>query len=222
MELRLLGPFEVADGDRTLVIGGGRQRKLLAILALRANEFVGSERLIEELWGERPPETAAQGAAGLRLAAAQDARRTRWCSRGRAATSCRSPPASSTCTGSSSWSTQARDVEPREAAEKLREALALWRGPALADFAYDDFARTEIARLEESRLVVLEQRIEADLALGRHGALVGELAALVAREPLSERPRAQLMLALYRSGRQAEALEVYQQTPTERFARISA
>ena len=107
---------------------------------------------------------------------------------------------------------QARDAEPRAAAEKLREALALWRGPALADFAYDDFARTEIERLEERRLAALEQRIEADLALGRHADLVGELAALVAREPLRERFRAQLMVALYRSGRQADALEAYQQT----------
>ena len=93
----------------------------------------------------------------------------------------RSPLTSSTRTASSS-SWEARAAAPREAAGKLREALALWRGPALADFAYDEFARREIARLEERRLAALEQRIEADLALGRHADLVGELAALVARD----------------------------------------
>jgi DNA-binding SARP family transcriptional activator len=89
-------------------------------------------------------------------------------------------------------------------------ALALWRGPALADFAYDSFAQAEIARLEELRLSALEERIEADLALGRHAEVVAELGALVARHPLRERLRGQLMLALYRSDRQAEALDVYQ------------
>ena len=103
----------------------------------------------------------------------------------------------------------AREAEPWEAAEKLREALALWRGPPLADFTYDDFAQSEIARLEERRLVALERRIEADLALGRHQEVAGELAALVEQHPLRERLRAQLMLALYRSGRQAEALEAF-------------
>ena len=210
MELRLLGPFEVADGDRTLVIGGGRQRKLLAILALRANEFVGSERLIEELWGEQPPETAAKALQGyisqLRKTLGHEVLLTR-----PGGYILQVAPGQLDVHRFEQLVDEARDAEPREAAEKLREALALWRGPALADFAYDDFARTEIARLEERRLIVLEQRIDADLALGRHAALVGELAALVAQEPLSERPQAQLMLALYRSGRQAEALEVYQQ-----------
>jgi DNA-binding SARP family transcriptional activator/ABC-type transport system substrate-binding protein len=210
MELRLLGPFEVAEGDRTLVIGGGRQRKLLAILALRANEFVGSERLIEELWGEQPPETAAKALQGyisqLRKTLGHEMVLTR-----PGGYVLQIAPGELDVDRFEQLVDEAHDAEPREAAEKLREALALWRGPALADFAYDDFARTEIARLEERRLAVLEQRIEADLALGRHAALVGELAALVAQEPLSERPRAQLMLALYRSGRQAEALEVYQQ-----------
>jgi DNA-binding SARP family transcriptional activator/ABC-type transport system substrate-binding protein len=210
MQLRLLGPFEVADGDRTLVIGGGRQRKLLAILGLRANEFVGSERLIEELWGEQPPETAAKALQGyisqLRKTLGHEMLLTR-----PGGYILQIAPGQLDVHRFEQLVEEARDAEPREAAEKLRQALALWRGPALADFAYDDFARTEIARLEERRLAVLEQRIEADLALGRHATLVGELAALVAQEPLSERPRAQLMLALYRSGRQAEALEVYQQ-----------
>ena len=93
----------------------------------------------------------------------------------------------------------------------LRRALACWRGPALVDFAYESFAQAEIARLEELQLTALEERIEADLALGRDGELVGELEALVARHPLRERLRGQLMLALYRSDRQAEALDVYQE-----------
>ncbi len=103
----------------------------------------------------------------------------------------------------------ARGAVPKTAAARLREALALWRGPALADLAYESFAQVEIARLEELRLTVLEQRIEADLALGRHAELVGELEALVTRFPLREPLRGQLMLALYRAGRQAEALDAY-------------
>ena len=97
----------------------------------------------------------------------------------------------------------------RGAAETLREALGLWRGPPLADFAYESFAQNEIARLEEQRLVALEDRVEADLALGRHAALVSELETLVAEHPTRERLRGQLMLALYRAGRQSEALESY-------------
>jgi hypothetical protein len=106
----------------------------------------------------------------------------------------------------------AEDVEPAVAAAKLREALALWRGPALADLAYESFAQAPIGRLEELRLAALEKRIDADLALGRHADLVGELEPLVAQHPLRERLRAQLMLALYRCGRQAEALAAYKAT----------
>ena len=105
---------------------------------------------------------------------------------------------------------EAGDAEPQEAAEKLREALALWRGPALADFAYEPFAQAAIGRLEEVHLLAVEMRVDADLALGRHAALVAELDALAAEHPLRERLRGQLMLALYRSGRQAEALAAYQ------------
>jgi hypothetical protein len=107
---------------------------------------------------------------------------------------------------------QAEEAEPAVAAEQLREALSLWRGPPLAEFAYDSFAQAAIGRLEELRLAALERRFEADLALGRHADVVGELESNVAEHPLRERFRGQLMLALYRSGRQAEALEVYQAT----------
>ena len=98
------------------------------------------------------------------------------------------------------------------ASASLAAALGLWRGPALADFTYEPFAQSEIARLEELRLVAVEERIEADLALGRQAELVGELEALVAKHPYRERPRGQLMLALYRTGRQADALAAYQET----------
>src|SRR5215216_5381410 len=211
MDFRILGPLEVADDDdRTLVIGAGRQRQLLAVLLLHANEFVASDRLIDRLWGERRPETAAKALQGyisqLRKTLGSEVLLTR-----PGGYVLQVAPGELDAQRFEQLVEQARDAEPRDAAETLRDALGLWRGPALADFAYDDFARSEIERLEERRLAVLEQRIDADLALGRHTALVGELAALVAQEPLSERPRAQLMLALYRSGRQAEALEVYQQ-----------
>jgi DNA-binding SARP family transcriptional activator len=99
--------------------------------------------------------------------------------------------------------------EPDRAAQRLRQGLAMWRGPPLADFSYEPFAQQEIARLEELRLVAIEQRIDADLALGRHAQVVGELEALVRDHPMRERTRGQLMLALYRCGRQAEALETY-------------
>jgi DNA-binding SARP family transcriptional activator len=107
---------------------------------------------------------------------------------------------------------EAEGGEPAVAAERLREALALWRGAPLADFTYESFAQAAIGRLEELRLAALERRLEADLALGRHAELVGELEELVVAEPLRERLRGQLMLALYRSGRQAEALEAYRST----------
>src|SRR5215208_944048 len=181
MDFRILGPLEVVGDDRTLVIGAGRQRQLLAILLLHANEFVASERLIDQLWGERRPETATKALQGyvsqLRKTLGHEVLLTR-----PGGYLLQVAPGQLDVHRFEQLVEQARDAEPRETAEKLREALALWRGPALADFAYDDFARTEIARLEERRLAALEQRIEADLTLGRHADLAGELAALVARE----------------------------------------
>ena len=115
----------------------------------------------------------------------------------------------------------ARQRDHATAAERLRQALEFWRGPALADFAYDPFAQAEIARLEELRLDAVEERIEADLALGRAADLVGELEALISDNPLRERLRGQLMLALYRSGRQADALEAYRR-PARPSTRSSA
>ena len=211
LEVRLLGPIEVERGGERVALGGQKPRALLALLALEPGRVVSVDRIVEALWPGDPPETAAHAvqvyvsqlrkalgpaiatrAPGYVLEIAQervDAHRfSRLAQEGRVALS-----------GS--------DAASAEVA--LREALTLWRGPALADFVYEPFAQTHIARLEELRTVVVEERIEADLELGRHAELVAELEALVRAEPLRERPRAQLMLALYRSGRQADALAVY-------------
>jgi DNA-binding SARP family transcriptional activator len=208
MDFRLLGPLEVFEHDRPLALGGVKQRSLLAILLLHANQLVSSDRLIDQLWGSAPPRTAAKSVQVYvsRLRKLFGDRRL----------ATRPPgyvlhvePSELDLAQFEQLAGEARRAAPESAARKLREALALWRGPALADLAYESFAQIEIARLEEMRLAVLEQRIEADLALGRHGELAGELEALVTRFPLRERLRCQLMLALYRSARQAEALEAY-------------
>jgi predicted ATPase/DNA-binding SARP family transcriptional activator len=200
LEFRLLGPVEVARDGRALALGGPRQRALLALLLLQANQAVSRERLIDGLWGERPPETAANALQvavhGLRKLLGSERLRTH----------------------GAGYSLRVGEGELdldrfRELAERgrAREALALWRGPALADLLELPFARSESARLEELRLAALERRLDADLGLGRDAELVGELEALIAEQPYRERLRGQLMLALYRSGRQAEALAAYQQ-----------
>ena len=203
MEFRILGPLEVVEEGRQVPLGGARQRALLAILLTRANEVVSTDRLIDELWGERPPKTAANTlqfyVSQVRKALGADRIATR--SPGYLI---RVEP------GELDLERFERLVE-QGGAERLREALSLWRGQALADFAFEPFAQAEIVRLEELRLAALEQRIEADLALGRHAELAGELEALILQHPLRERLRGQLILALYRSGRQAEALEAYQE-----------
>src|SRR3954447_25963475 len=219
MEFRLLGPLEVVSRDRSLLVGGGKRRSLLAILLLHPNEVVSAERLIDELWGERPPATAAKSVhvyvSQLRKVLRPDSARA-------------NGGLLITRSGGYELRVGPDDVdvarferavadaelamgrgEAARAAGALRAALALWRGPALADFAYEQFAQGEIARLEELRLVAIEQRVDAELALGRHAGVVGELEALVGEHPLRERVRGQLMLALYRCERQAAALEVY-------------
>jgi DNA-binding SARP family transcriptional activator len=191
----------VADGD-PLQLGGARQRAVLALLLTRRSEVVSVDRLIEELWAGEPPRTAANTLqyyiSQLRKILGADRILTR-----SPGYTIRLEP------GELDLERFERLVE-RGDADSLREALALWRGPALADLAYEPFTQVEIARLEELRLAALEERIDADLALGRHAQLVGELEALVLQHPLRERLRGQLMLALYRSGRQAEALAAYQ------------
>lgn len=212
MEFRVLGPLEVWDAGGEVSLGGPKPRALLAALLLRPNEVVPADRLIDELWGEDSPDGTAGAlrvnVSRLRTALGRDVLMTR--SPGYAV---RVEPEELDLHRFERLVDEGRGLLARglaaEASARLRDGLALWRGPALADVAYESFARAAIARLEEIRLAALELRIDADLALGRHAELVGELEALVAEHPLRERLRTRLMTALYRSGRQAEALDAY-------------
>jgi DNA-binding SARP family transcriptional activator/ABC-type transport system substrate-binding protein len=219
VEFTVLGALAVSHEGRQVPLGSRKQRAVLAILLLRANEVVTPDALIDELWGEHPPPSAAHTLqvyvsrlrAGLRAGGAPDDvvvtrpsgymlrvgfheldldRFEHLAAEGRRAL-------------------EAGSAE--RAADKLREALATWKGAPLADLAFEPFARVDVERLEERRLAALEDRIEADLALGRHDALVAELKGLVERHPLRERLRGQLMLALYRAGRHADALATYRE-----------
>jgi DNA-binding SARP family transcriptional activator len=214
MDYRILGPLEAFDGERALSLGGSKQRAVLALLLLHPNEALARDVIVDELWGESPPPTAAKvlqncisalrkelpegpdtlrtvgGAYALQVGA-DELDRDRFehaVAKGRAALAA---------------------GEDEQAAEQLRIALALWRGAPLSDFAYERFAQEEIVRMEELHVEAMEDRIDADLACGRADELVADLEALVARHPVRERLRRQLMLALYRSGRQAEALAAY-------------
>jgi DNA-binding SARP family transcriptional activator/ABC-type branched-subunit amino acid transport system substrate-binding protein/DNA-binding beta-propeller fold protein YncE len=215
----------VLDGGHRLSLGGHQQRTLLALLLLRANEVVPVDRIIEELWGEEPPASATKSVHALvsklrsRLEHEGVAQGGNGVENGVLLTRPHGyvltvAPGELDVDRFQALVQEARSALAAnrvvEAAENLREALALWRGPPLAEFAYDSFAQIEIAKLEELRLAALEERIDADLMLGRERDVIHELEAHVAAYPLRERPRAQLMLALYRSGRQAEALDVYQ------------
>ena len=208
MEFQILGPFEALVEGRRVSLRAAKPRALLAILLLHASEPVSIDRLMADLWAGRPPATAGKtlqtyvsqlrkalgdrtivtGPAGYQLNVERDRLDAHRFERLLA---------------------EARGAEPAVAGDRLREALALWRGPALVDFAFEPWAQPEIGRLEELRLDALQDRVEADLALGRSAELVAELEALVAEYPLRERLRGQLMLALYRSGRQADALAAY-------------
>ena len=213
IEFRVLGSFEVVDGDRTLALGSPAQRALLAVLLVHRREPVSSERLIDELWGDQAPASVVKIVQGyvsnLRKVLGDGLLLTR--GHGYVL---QIEPGQLDLDRFESLVAEGRRASQNgdagAAVARLQEALGLWRGPALADFAYESFAQAEIARLEERRLAVLEARIEAELALDDPAALVGELEALVRRHPLRERLRGQLMLALYRAGRQAEALDVYQ------------
>ena len=212
MEFRILGPTQVVDEGIALPLGGGKQRMLLAILLLHANELVPADRLVDELWREKPPESGVAALqvriSQLRKALGPVGERLRTQSPGYVL---RVEPGELDLHRFERLLTGAADLDTGAAAETLREALALFRGTPLADFAYEPFAQAAIGRLEDLRLLALEKRMDADLALGRHGELVGELETLVREHPLRERLRGQLMLALYRSGRQADALEAYRQ-----------
>lgn len=212
MEFRILGPLEVWDEGGELSLGGPKPRALLTVLILHPNELVPADRLIDDLWGEDSPADAAAAlrvnVSRLRKALSQDVLTTR-----APGYVLRVEPDELDLHRFERLVDEGRSLLARglasDASARLHEALGLWRGPALADFTYDSFAQPAIARLGEIRLAALELRIDADLALGRHAELVGELEGLVTEHPLRERLRMCLMKALYRSGRQAEALDAY-------------
>jgi predicted ATPase/DNA-binding SARP family transcriptional activator len=221
VEFRILGPLEVTDGDQQVQVSGARERMLLAVLLIHAGEVVSADRLIDELWGSDLP---AHPANALQVVVSR-VRRALAGSGGpggpgeRLVT--RKPgyvlnvdPGEVDAGRFGRLVEEARQAAPADQARRsslLGEALGLWRGPVLAEFALENFAREEVARLEEARIRAVEMKMEAELALGRHAELAGELKALVAGNPLRERLRGQLMLALYRSGRQGEALRVFQE-----------
>jgi predicted ATPase/DNA-binding SARP family transcriptional activator len=216
MEFLVLGPLEIRKHGQPVRVRASKERALLAVLLLHPNEVVSRDRLIGALWGERPPATAANAVqvyvSQLRKALGE---------KGRLLTRAPGyvlevPAGASDLERFDDLAERGRAAleagSPEDAARMFGEALALWRGPALADVELEGPLRLERERLEESRLDVLEDRIEAELALGHHGELVGELERLVVEHPYRERLRGQLILALYRAGRQAEALEVYRRT----------
>lgn len=209
MRVCVLGPLELWENGCQLRLGGGRQRTLFALLFLRRNEVVSTHQLIDALWPEVAPTTAAKvlqtWVSQLRKVLPEGVLVTR-------------PTGYLLAVGESDAEdfedlvSTARAQDPSQAAQTLATALALWRGRPFTEAEYEEWAQTEIRRLEELRLAALEDRIDAELQLGSHSRLVSELEALVAEHPLRERLRGQLMLALYRSGRQTEALETYAET----------
>lgn len=220
MEFRILGPLEVVDGDAVVPLPSGKAKLLLAALLVDAGRLVSTDRLFEVLWGDQPPETAANTLQTYvnHLRNALEPDRTR---RQPSRFLVMKPPgyvlaAEPEQIDAGRFERLAADGrrrmhEPHEAAATLRQALALWRGDALGDFTFETFAQAEITRLAELRLAALEARIEADLALGAHAQLCGELAQLVVQHPLREQLWGHLMVALYRCGRQAEALRAFAQ-----------
>ena len=213
MEFRLLGSLEACDDGRLLELGAAKQRAVLAVLLLNANRVVSRERLIEDVWGDAAPETAAKSIqiyiSRLRKILSRERIQTRSSGYALVLEPDELDLERFQVLAEAGRQTLAGGDAPLGSA-RLREALDLWRGPALADFQYEPFAQGEIVRLEELRVAAIEDRLEADLAIGRAPELVGELEALVRVHPLRERLRGQLMLALYRSGRQADALAAYQ------------
>ena len=213
MELRILGPLEaVGDDGVGIPLGGRRARAVLARLLVQPNTIVSIDSLVDAVWGESPPATAT-GALQVHVSALRKAL-------GADRIVTRAPGYSLRVDERELDATRFERLVQKgnglletgnaaQARARLADALELWRGPALADLAYEPFAQREAERLEELRLVALERRLEADLALGRDAELVGELETLVAEHPLRERLRAQLMVALYRSGRQADAVAAY-------------
>jgi DNA-binding SARP family transcriptional activator/WD40 repeat protein len=215
VEFRILGPFEVVHRGGSLALGSTQQRAVLALLLLHRSEVLSTDRLIDELWGERAPATAVKAVQGyvshLRKALGEGVIATH--GRGYVLTV---EPEQMDVGRFEVLASEGRralaEGDAVRAGQRLEAALGLWRGEPLADFAYEPFAQDEIARLREARLLAREDRIDADLALGRDAELIPEIERLMAANQLRERLRGQLMISLYRSGRQADALAVYRQT----------
>ncbi len=223
MDFRILGPIEVWADGRPVALGGGQQRSVLALLVLDANRVVSSDRLIEQLWDGHPPATAATALQGhisaLRKALGPDVIATRRPGYLIALDSEQTDLGRfERLRGEARRALERGDADA--GAEKLREALALWRGEAFADIGLEPSIQGEAARLEDLRLAALEDRIDAELAVGRSADLVDELERLVAANPLREHFWAQLMLALYRAGRQADALDAYRRARTTLVAEL--
>lgn len=215
MDFRILGPLEVIGADGPIVVSADKPRTVLGVLLLHPNEVVSRGRLADELWGESKPHSAAKLVqsyiAKLRLTLRPVDIETR------------SPGYLIHLDERSLDAVRFRRLvgearrrmkagDPTGAASRYSAAMLLWRGPALADLSFGSVARIEVERLDEERIVALMDRIDCELVLGRGDELVPELQSLVMAHPLRERPRGQLMLALYRAGRQAEALELYAAT----------
>jgi YVTN family beta-propeller protein len=214
LDLQILGSLEALDDGRQIPLGGGRQRSVLAILVIHRGTVVSVDRMVDLLWGEHPPDTAAKTVQVYISRLRKELGEGLLLTRGGGYVLELAPQQVDADRFEQAVSEAREQLDGAEVAaarDRLREALAFWRGPPLADFTYDDFARDEIDRLWELRLAALEERVEADLSLGRDAELVPELEQLVRENPTRERLRRQLMLALYRSGRQAEALETYRQ-----------
>lgn len=220
LQFRVLGPVEVLRDGEPVRLGGERQRALLAVLLMHANELVRRDWLIEELFTDdvRDRANAAQAVVSRLRRALHDERSQDVLVTRPGGYILRAPEADLDAAQFELWLKQGRELlaerRPGPAAERLRAGLALWRGDALADVAFVDVLQPYIRRLEEARVCALEARVSADLELGRHSELIGELEGLLGKEPLRESLAGQLMLALYRCGRQADALEVYQRTRT--------
>jgi DNA-binding SARP family transcriptional activator len=221
VEFRILGPFEVVEGARSIDIGPPKQRAVLALLLLHANQVVSLDKLIDELWGEEPPPRAA-GTLQAYISNLRRALEPDRAARERPRVLVTQPPGyvlhiDERALDGHLFEERAAEARrllaagnPAEARRLQEEALKLWRGAALADFTFESFAQAEAGRLEELRLVTMEDRLQALIHLGCHGEVVAEAEALAANFPLRERLWELLMLALYRSGRQADALRAYQ------------
>ncbi len=221
IEFGILGPLQVVAGGRLVVLGAAKLRATLAVLLVHANQFTSLDRLVDELWEDRPPSSAAklvpQYVSQLRRSLQPEVD----CQRQAGPLETRPRGYLLHVEGDALDADRFRAMVERSrclvrsnaaqaAADGLRQALGLWRGVALADIPPTPSVAAAAAQLEELRIAAVGDRVEAELAVGRHSELVCELSALISRYPLQERLRGQLMVALYRSGRQAEALQAYQ------------